>query len=63
MCLTVEAVVTMLVVGRGSATAMVEEAATLAVEEADDERGGRVIRVYLFLPTTGVLTIDATLSS
>jgi hypothetical protein len=36
MCLTVVAVVVMLVVGQGSATATVEESATAAAEEADD---------------------------
>ncbi len=46
MCLTVVAVVAMSVVGRGSATAMVEEAATEAAEEADDGRGARGLRVY-----------------
>jgi hypothetical protein len=35
MCLTVVAVVAMSVVGQGSATAMVEEAAMAAAEEAD----------------------------
>jgi hypothetical protein len=35
MCLTVVAVAAMSVVGRGSATAMVEEAVTAAAEEAD----------------------------
>jgi hypothetical protein len=36
MCLTVVALAAMLVVGQGSATAMVEEAVTAAAEEADD---------------------------
>jgi hypothetical protein len=36
MCLAVVAVAAMLVVGRGSATATVEEAAMAAAEEADD---------------------------
>jgi hypothetical protein len=36
MCLAVVAVAAMSVVGRGSATATVEEAATAAAEEADD---------------------------
>ncbi len=41
ICLTVVAVAAMLVVGRGSAMAMVDEAATAAAEEADDGWGGR----------------------
>jgi hypothetical protein len=36
MCLAVVAVTALSVVGRGSATATVEEVATVAVEEADD---------------------------
>jgi hypothetical protein len=36
MCLAVVAVAAMLVVGRGSATATVEEAVMAAAEEADD---------------------------
>jgi hypothetical protein len=36
MCLIVVAVAAMLVVRQGSATAMVEESATVAAEEADD---------------------------
>ncbi len=36
MCLPVVAVVAMLVVGRGSSTATVEEVATTAAEEADN---------------------------
>jgi hypothetical protein len=48
MCLAVVAVVAMLVVGRGSAMARVEEAATAAVEEATMcGVGGAGLRVYL----------------
>jgi hypothetical protein len=36
MCLTVVAVAAMLVVGRGSTMVTVEEAVTVAAEEADD---------------------------
>jgi hypothetical protein len=54
MCLAVVAEAAMSVVGRGSATAMVEEAATAEAEEAGNGRGGRGLRVhstiYLFLP-------------
>jgi hypothetical protein len=46
MCLTVVAVVAMLVVGQGSAVATVVEAAKVAAEEADDGLGGRGLRVY-----------------
>ncbi len=43
----------MLAVGRGSAMAMVEEAAMAAAEEVEDGWGGRRLRMYLllFLPT------------
>jgi hypothetical protein len=70
MCLAVVVVAAMLVGGRGSAMAMVEEAATAAAEEADDgldiaPRNSET-RIYestgkqaLTLATTGVLTIDA----
>jgi hypothetical protein len=47
MCLAVVAVAAMSVVGRGSATAMVEEAATAAAEEADDGRGGRGLTWFI----------------
>ncbi len=46
MCLAVVAVAGMSVVGWGSATTIVEEAATAAAEEADNGRGGRGLRVY-----------------
>jgi hypothetical protein len=46
MCLAVVAVVAMSVVGQGSAAATVEEAATAAVEEVDNGRGGQGLRVY-----------------
>jgi hypothetical protein len=42
----VVAVAAMLVVGQWSTTAMVEEAAMLAVKEAGDGRGGWGLRVY-----------------
>jgi hypothetical protein len=41
MCLAVVAVAAMSVVGRGSATAMVEEVATVAAEEATMSGVGR----------------------
>jgi hypothetical protein len=41
------AVAATLVVGWGNPTAMVEEAATVAAEEANDGRGGWGLRVYL----------------
>jgi hypothetical protein len=47
MCLTVVVVVAMTVWEGGSATAMVEEAATAAAEEADDGRG-RQVQFILF---------------
>jgi hypothetical protein len=45
----VVAVAAMSVWEGGSATAMVEEAATVAAEEADDGRGGQRCAVYIFL--------------
>jgi hypothetical protein len=51
MCLTVVAVAAMLVVGRGSTMARVEEVATAAAEEATmGGVGWGYVRVYLFLP-------------
>jgi hypothetical protein len=49
MCLAVVAVAAMSVWERGSATAMVEEVATAAAEEADNGRGGQRCAVYSFL--------------
>ncbi len=49
MCLAVVVVVAMTVWEGGSATAMVEEAATAAAEEAEVGRGGRRCAVYSFL--------------
>jgi hypothetical protein len=45
MCLAVVAVVAKSVVGQGSLTATVEEAATAAAEEADDGWSGWGLRV------------------
>jgi hypothetical protein len=52
MCLAVVsvAVVAMSVVGRGSATAMVEEVVMAAAEEAGNEQGGRGLRINLEEP-------------
>jgi hypothetical protein len=51
MCLAVVAVAAMSVVGGGSATARVEEAATEAAEEAGDGPGGwRLCSVFYFSP-------------
>ncbi len=49
MCLAVVVVAAMTVWEGGSATATVEEAATVAAEEADDGRGGQRCAVYSFL--------------
>jgi hypothetical protein len=49
MCLAVVVMVAMMVWEGGSATAMVEEAATAAAEEADDGRGRLRCAVYSFL--------------
>ncbi len=49
MCLAVVAVVAMSVWEGGSTTAMVEEAAMAAAEEADDGQGGQRCAVYSFL--------------
>jgi hypothetical protein len=46
MCLAVMAVAAMFVVGQGSTTAKVEEAAPAAAEEAGTGWGGRGLRVY-----------------
>ncbi len=46
MYLAVVAVAAMSMVGRGSATGMVEEAAMAAAEEADNGRGEWGLRVY-----------------
>jgi hypothetical protein len=48
MCLAVVVVVAMTVWEGGSATAMVEEAATAAAEEVDDGQGGPRCAVYSF---------------
>jgi hypothetical protein len=59
MCLAVVAVTAMLVVGGGSATAMVEEAATEAAEVVGDGPGGwRLCSVFYFSPIF-FLTITA----
>jgi hypothetical protein len=51
MCLAVVAVAVMSVMGGGSATATVQEAATEAAEEADDGPGGwRLCSVFYFSP-------------
>ncbi len=49
MCVAVMVVAAMTVWEGGSATKTVEEAATVAAEEADDGRGGRGCAVYSFL--------------
>jgi hypothetical protein len=49
MCLAVVVVVEMSVWEGGSATAMVEEPATAAADEADDGWGGQCFAVYSFL--------------
>ncbi len=54
MRLAVVAVTAMLVVGRGSMTAMVEEAATVAAEEADDGWVGQGLSGF---PTTTKIPI------
>jgi hypothetical protein len=49
MCLAVVVVAAMTVWEGGSATAMVEEAATAAADESEDGRGGQRCAVYSFL--------------
>jgi hypothetical protein len=49
MCLAVVVVLSMLVMGRGSATAMVEEAVTVAAEEADEAPCSLMVLVGAFI--------------
>jgi hypothetical protein len=49
MCLAVVVVAAMTVWEGGNATAMVEEAATVAADEVDDGRGGQHCAIYCFL--------------
>jgi hypothetical protein len=60
MCLALVVMVAMTLWEGGSMMATVEEAATVAAEEAEDGRGGQRCAVYSFFSPIVFLTVTAT---